>query len=570
MASREHCLFPLVTACVALLACASTGDVAVAQVLTDPATIRGRVIDVSRRMPVPGARVTCMDDRIVATSDAEGRFEIRCPATPGLSVSAASPGYAGANGGERTYLQLTLQPGDTREGVELALVRPAVIVGRITEPDGQPVVGAVVLARAWRAVSGDQQAPTARDVSDDKGEFRLHSLHPGTYRVSTFAPRRHARPTRDGVVPPVLANTYYPGTIDPADAGTITVSSGSESRVDMTMRRVAPATVKGVVECTDPARRPRGVINLRLIDPDGHVVESIGQNVAGDGRFSYSVGPGRYEVLALCVGNAPERGATDDEAFTVVDVTAATTHDVVLRPHAGATLRGRLVYVDPPRGSPEPLTVLAMSLGARPRPNPQGDVGADGAFELRGVRGLVTLAIQRAQPAGGPATASTGGANAPLSVAELRARTWRVRAIRAGGRDVTNGGIDASASGEIANVEVELARDTGGFGGTVRDATGAPVPFAGVFIITADPSRLALTPVQRKWEIWRLRVADASGQFADPAIPPGDYLVAAVPQGTTYGFAGSPTEYDDFRRRALRVTIRPSEVVTRDLTLMLR
>ena len=157
-----------------------------------------------------------------------------------------------------------------------------------------------------------------------------------------------------------------------------------------------------------------------------------------------------------------------------------------------------------------------------------------------------------------------------MSDAELRARTWRVGAVRVEGRDLTLAGIDASEAREVTGVEVELVRDSGALGGVVRDAGGAPVPFAGVFIIAADPSRLALTPVQRKWEIWRFRPADAAGQFSDAAIPPGDYLVAAVPQGTTFGFAGSPAEFEDVRQRALRVTIRPSEVVTRDVTLMLR
>jgi Carboxypeptidase regulatory-like domain len=65
------------------------------------------------------------------------------------------------------------------------------IIGTVTDESGKPVVGARVQAvgRKKKWAGGYYEIPTGPpDDSDDRGQFRLHSLPPGQYVVAVFLP----------------------------------------------------------------------------------------------------------------------------------------------------------------------------------------------------------------------------------------------------------------------------------------------------------------------------------------------------------------------------------------------
>lgn len=113
------------------------------------------------------------------------------------------------------------------------LVPHAVITGRVVDADGEPVAYVQVQPMLYRYNNGCKQlAPAGFVTTNDLGECRLFGLAPGRYYLRA-TPRadfmvenstdRSANPTpEEGLV-----DTYYPGTTDPASAGTIELAPGA-------------------------------------------------------------------------------------------------------------------------------------------------------------------------------------------------------------------------------------------------------------------------------------------------------------------------------------------------------
>lgn len=108
---------------------------------------------------------------IVATTDADGRFEVRGLGARSVRAWATSPGCW--SDGRRVDLPAT-------EPIELTLQPRLAIAGRLDAPDGYPVTEARV-----RVIRGD--STTERYLRPD-GTFRATPLLPGTYRVQIVPP----------------------------------------------------------------------------------------------------------------------------------------------------------------------------------------------------------------------------------------------------------------------------------------------------------------------------------------------------------------------------------------------
>src|SRR5260370_16587854 len=121
------------------------------------------------------------------------------------------------------------------------------------DADGDPIRGADVRAMQYMYMAGKQQLRTMSQVSaDDKGEFRLHGLRPGTFylqasgrslQMSFAQPGDQIRGARP---PSANASTFYPSTTDIAHAVPVEVAAGALLRgIDIHLRREGPYAVPG-------------------------------------------------------------------------------------------------------------------------------------------------------------------------------------------------------------------------------------------------------------------------------------------------------------------------------------
>src|SRR5262249_3627532 len=152
-------------------------------------TVRGRVVD-DAGAPIVNARVAVISDAIgkpTVLTGADGRFELRVSGNAaGTRLSVSKPGYG--------RQQIGLTSGD----LAVQLARGASVSGRVLDEAGTILMGARVSAhRAPAPADGSDPPAVAFATTDDRGDYRIGSLAPGSYVLSvvTFSqPQRREIP----------------------------------------------------------------------------------------------------------------------------------------------------------------------------------------------------------------------------------------------------------------------------------------------------------------------------------------------------------------------------------------
>lgn len=157
---------------------------------SEGAILHGRVLSASGEAPLPGAEIRVRAaEWHFARADEEGRFSLRGLQGTEAHVHVVADRHALAvervplSAGEPSELTLTLDLGWT-------------LAGRVVDPDGHPVAGAVVRIRGDRLVERDGrpvatwEASLARDraVSGCDGRFRFDSLYLGGFDLTAEHP----------------------------------------------------------------------------------------------------------------------------------------------------------------------------------------------------------------------------------------------------------------------------------------------------------------------------------------------------------------------------------------------
>jgi hypothetical protein len=152
-------------------------------------TIRGKVVDPDGQ-PVMGATVAPAltgtgnsltgDTRFSVTTNSGGVFEMTLPASGDhdYNLVAHDGDYQQwRNWANGVLPPMRTKPGQELEDVTLSLTRPAVVRGRVTDADGNPVVGREVRAVASDLLENRYYDPSAK--TDKDGSFVLQFVRPG-------------------------------------------------------------------------------------------------------------------------------------------------------------------------------------------------------------------------------------------------------------------------------------------------------------------------------------------------------------------------------------------------------
>ena len=162
------------------------------------AVLRGQIVAADNGSPIRRAqvRVTSPDAREgrIATTDAQGRFEIKELPAGRYTITASKGGFVSLQYGQRRPSEsgtpLELGDGQTIEKITIGLPRGSVLGGRISDEFGEPVANASVMAWRYAYAAGTRRlmpaGQNARDTTDDQGHYRLFGLPPGDYYVSAI------------------------------------------------------------------------------------------------------------------------------------------------------------------------------------------------------------------------------------------------------------------------------------------------------------------------------------------------------------------------------------------------
>src|SRR5262245_6703646 len=139
--------------------------------------INGQVIDAATRAPVAGATVKIGDSSVRTGRD--GRFSLDNLGPGEHRIVTSKPGYVTD---EQTVVA---DEKNAAPDVTVRMTAAGVITGRIVDDEGRPVRGAPVEALAYGYTNGRRQlVPRGNSATtNDRGEFRLFWLDPGTYYI---------------------------------------------------------------------------------------------------------------------------------------------------------------------------------------------------------------------------------------------------------------------------------------------------------------------------------------------------------------------------------------------------
>ena len=127
----------------------------------DSAVIRGRITTMDGR-PLGQADVTISAPRMSQprreSTDVDGRYEARGLAADAYAISASKTGFATTEFGQRRASypgrRVTVGEGEVVEHIDVVLPRAGTIAGRVSDENGDPVMGVTVSLLEMRFVNG--------------------------------------------------------------------------------------------------------------------------------------------------------------------------------------------------------------------------------------------------------------------------------------------------------------------------------------------------------------------------------------------------------------------------------
>ena len=278
-----------------------------------------------------------------STTDADGHFRVDNVAPGRYRVFFERTGFAGVNGrGVKSDVNVfTVQSGQSAEGLLFRMLPTAVINGRITDEDGDPMSGVRVFAQRKKpGKTAREGAGTAS--TNDLGEYRLAGLFPGQYWIVAMPPpdfrdyeRQQKSASQNKSEPDTrYINTYYPGTHDAMQASPITLKAGDETPVNLTMVPARTYHIRGIVTGLAAGQKP--TVELFSLAGDSYRVNA--DEIEAGGQFEVrGVAPGTYVAKA-----SAETGAQSLTAHQDVSVVAGDVEGVKLTPVASFTISGHL------------------------------------------------------------------------------------------------------------------------------------------------------------------------------------------------------------------------------------
>ena len=528
---------------------------------TGTARIRGRIVAAQTGTPLRRAQVTLGVPASQARStltDSDGRFEFAQLPAGRYAVVASKTGFVTLQYGQRRPTDVTdfivLADDERRDGVDLALPRGGVIAVRVTDDFGDPLPGAQVQVQRYQyGPDGQRRLNTVymlgnigQSATDDRGEVRMYGLPPDEYVVSAMLRNNGVQFNPDPTINEGFALTYHPGTVNPADAQTVTVSLAEETSIEFAMSSARLTRVSGTV--VDSQGRPSAGSFVNLVTRQGNGMSSTGGGqVAPDGTFTLNgVAPGDY---SLEVRSQLRPGVAQEIEFgsTPITVAGAEITGVRIITGRGATISGRVIFEGTRPQSPSeqgPLRVFPnpadpsrpfMIGGIGPDSRNNGTVDVNGNFQLAGLSGRVFLLVSAAG--------------------------WVIKSISLDGEDVTDEPLELTGKQSVAGLVIRLTDKLTQISGKVSDSRGQLSRECTVIFQSAE----ARDPIIAS-RLLRTARCDSKGSFQMRGMRPGRYVVTAI-TSLEQGRQFAPEFQEQLRRSAREFSVREGDSVTVDLKL---
>jgi uncharacterized protein (DUF2141 family) len=482
-----------------------------------PGSISGTVRSDSNGYPLRRAQVLLSPAEaggtsLAQTTDDNGKFSFPSVVPGTYSVSVQRDGYlkqtVGRIGAYKMPPIFLIQPGQDVGSFDFRMVPSSVISGKVKFDDAEPAVNlAVQLYREYHRRGRHGWEVAASALTNDRGEYRIYGLEPGSYYVAALyqSPRlppnaEEQRRTDESGKPREemsYAVTFYPEVQKLSDAVAVHLLPGQEVlSIDIFITLVHTVRIHGRVTSALSGTAVEGPsITLRWNDADNTASVSAPVDVTFDKNHSFEikgVTPGPYVIMTT---------GTDD----------------------GKTLSARTAI----SVGDADLEVLSIVIG--PQQNWKGKIVIDGDESIKLPGFGVELQPRRA-------TASPVRAyledNLDFTIPFLPQETYDLEllnapedtyleAVRVGKNDRLASGLEAEPGAEPQEMEVVLSTRGGKvLGRAVTAADSAVVATGASVLLIPDP------PYGRS-HAYKLAYADQYGNFLIHGVAPGNYIAVA-------------------------------------------
>ena len=451
-----------------------------------------------------------------ARSDDRGQYEFTDLEAGKYQLSVTRNGFLPQNYGQKRFqafrrrrggTPLTLGDGQVLSGIDFNLIRGGAVEGRVADQDYEPLSRVIVTLSGYQTVQGERAlTPVSRAQTDDRGQFRLFDIPPGSYFLSAtqgagvpFFGRRGRRGQRGQSFPP----TYYPGVPGPEQATKIEVSAGGEvGGFHLTLIEAYTYSVSGRVLASNGT--PAQSVRIITVNQSGAGQVSLRGGAATDLQGAFTVAgllPGKHRLIAH-----RGRGQEPQIASASAEVIDQDIQGLMLALGSGASITGRIVSEN-----------------------------GESALDWR------RISVDTRSAEGGGRGFRFGGGGRPIEedfsfrISNLPGGLYRfsvslppgnhyVESIRAQGQDILDRLIEINDHDHLSGVEVHVSPHGSRISGMVQSEDGGKaVDGATVLVFAADPQQRGSFS-----RLTRTTQTDQAGRYSLEGLPPAEYLVCAV------------------------------------------
>ncbi len=487
-----------------------------------------------------------------AVSDAEGNFQFTnlSPQVYQISVQAAR-GHVLQTAADPNRPQL-YRIGDT---ATIRMTKGGVITGRVTNANGEPMVGISVSAIRIRDTEGHKTNVSYASrfrLTDDRGLYRIYGLRPGVYLV---AANLNVSSARGVTAYGDLSPTFYPSST--RDTATeVVVSNGIESSgIDLRHRGDRGHAVSGkVIGGTTQSGNIFPVSAVMLYSrPSGAVTAlTYTQRLETESGFAmYGIADGEYEIVATSSGStADDNFRSEPRRITVRgnDVTGLELRLVMM-----ASIAGR-VTLEPATNACDPkakATVEEISLSLNREENTAPETQSVAPIFLTTVAANDKGEFQMINIAPGKYRLEPGLPNENLYVKSMASTLPTAdgkASTKPAATDLASSGLMLKPGEKLRGVIVTIADGAASLRGKLEvKAGGKNSSRVRIHLVPAEPT--AAEDVLRYRELLTTETS-----FAFTNLMPGKYwlLAKAVADNEASDRLPSPVAWDAAERARLR------------------